>query len=1553
MPQETNLNVSPYFDDFDIDKNYFKVLFKPGYPVQARELTTLQSILQNQIEQFGSHTFKEGSVVIPGNLIYKNDLNSVILENNYQGLPSSYYLSSLRGLKIKGQVSGVTAIIEEFLEAGNGVQNTTLFVKYLSPDIRDNSEIRFLNSENLLFDEDLLVTDPKTIDDDDPREIEIKKGQGFATTVSQNCTAIGSAVYLEEGIYFIRGFFVQVPTSILYLEPYSNKPSYKVGLRIFEDIIDSYDDETLNDNAQGFSNYAAPGADRFSVFTKLEKLPLDSTDLDNFISLLEVKEGKLSNITNKPQYNILAQELARRTYDESGDYYVNAPIVIPQETLNDLKGNDGIFTENQLTYDNNQPSEELGTYNISPLKAYVRGFEIETIGPTFFDFQKPRATKTLEDQSVNYYTGPSFTLNRVYGSPIIGINTSYYVSLRDSRVGASSTVAPGNEIGLARVYDFALESGSYALSNQNENQWDISLYDIQTYTIITLNENVTLTIPTHVRGKASGATGFLRYAVTDSKELTIYNVKGRFSLGEKLIFDGIENTRTVKKLRIYSTDDVKSLYGSVGSSYIFSGDTIQKPATLLSQITISGVSTSGICSVTSTEEFFVGIATVGNLVSFSRPGLTINTFAKIETVSEKTLTISGITTVPGICDGALPATTLSPTNFTILKTLLRPSRDNTLYTPLPKSNVKEVNLSESNLSIRKQFDVVISGNQISEIVANADETFLPYDEERYALIRQDGGTEVLSDEKFTFTNGSRSISIKGLSGSGNAKLIATLRKLNIKSKIKNRNKAKVIIIDKSKFASSGIGGTTLNDGLIYGNYPYGTRVQDEEICLLQPDVTKVHAIIESNDTNNPDLPSIILTDLNGPTNKVGDLLIGEEFIGEKSKAIGIYVEKLNDLKIGFAYVNSSTFEEGEKIRFVDSKITASISILDVGDRNISSQFRLDPNQNSTIYDYSKIVRDVKTKEPTKKLKIVFESAEFSTSDTGDLTTASSYNQFDYADIDTVDGLTRLTDIIDIRPRVSPISPAENIRSPFEFLARTFDRQGNSSPNILASDESLVLTYSFYLPRIDKILLNKNGTFQLKLGIAAESPQPPIINEDALEVATVYLPPYLYNVNDAEVELKEHRRYTMADIGELEDRIEKLEYYTSLSMLEADAESMSIVDENGISRFKSGIFVDNFSTTISQDKSTTVKNCIDIQNSELRPTHYTTSLDLLLGTNSLIGIGASVNTRSDARTDTSLIGSNVRRTGQLVTLNYQEVSYVNQPYSTRAVNVNPYSEDFYTGTIQLFPSSDIWVDQVRLRANTIDIEQAYVETDEQTKVTKSDPQTGFAPVTWNQHENSWVPPTTQTTKPRPEKPVKTPMGSQQPSNNPIKVDKVPPTKTTPPPSKPRPEKGKGTGPKKGKDKVVPKKPTSPDYLIRVHSGAGDGNKGVPMVYGGGNGSKIPNSWKPAAGWYKPSQLPADFIAHGSYQIDQKISKNGITVPVGHVVNGKPATKNTPNILPKPTSKSSGNQGTMSTTPKPTPASMGGSIGKRSDVQLKQNIVLINSALDRLININFNN
>ena len=617
--------------------------------------------------------------------------------------------------------------------------------------------------------------------------------------------------------------------------------------------------------------------------------------------------------------------------------------------------------------------------------------------------------------------------------------------MRDQRVGTSQTTAAGTEIGLARVYDFALESGSYNASNPNENQWDISLYDIQTYTEIELNEPITLSVPTHVKGKESGAVGFLRYDVSDNRQFKVYNTKGNFSLGEKFIFDGIENTRVSTAVTSKSVSDVKSIYGIVGTSYTFTSDTIQSELTRIGQVNISAAS-GGISTVTASDTIFIGIATVGNLVAFSNPGIAVNTFAKIETVSLNSLTISGVTTVSGICDGALPASSINPSDFRILTTNLQSSTDNTLYTPLPKRNISSVDLTESNLIIRRQFDVTISANSTGAISAGVDQTFLPYDEERYVLVREDGTTEALSADKFTFTSGSQTLTINGLSADGNAKLIATLRKINVKSKTKIKNRVRSIVVDKSKYSGSGVGATTLNDGLTYGNYPYGTRVQDEEICLLEPDVTKIYGVFESNDTNNPDLPSIVLTSLDGPTNKTGDLLLGEEIVGETSEALAIYSERNDDLKISFNYLNSNRFIEGEKVTFKESGITGFISLLDNGDTNISSLFILDSNQKNTIYDQSKIIRRKDTKEPTKKLKIVFESAGYSTSDTGDITVVNSYEQFDYCDIGQSMELT------------TQISLMQDLEFLLQLLLKILDHHLNSFQELLLLLEILLQMY---------------------------------------------------------------------------------------------------------------------------------------------------------------------------------------------------------------------------------------------------------------------------------------------------------------------------------------------------------------------------------------------------------------------------------------------------------------------------------------------------------------
>ena len=154
MPQNINLNVTPYNDDFDATKGYQRVLFKPGTPIQSRELTTLQTILQDQIEKFGKHFFKEGSVVIPGQSYYDPEYYCVQVDENHLGIPVSEYISNLIGKTIKGETSGVTAKVENYIkntESDNN--NNTLYIKYQSSSDIDFQTKTFIDGENLIVTE--------------------------------------------------------------------------------------------------------------------------------------------------------------------------------------------------------------------------------------------------------------------------------------------------------------------------------------------------------------------------------------------------------------------------------------------------------------------------------------------------------------------------------------------------------------------------------------------------------------------------------------------------------------------------------------------------------------------------------------------------------------------------------------------------------------------------------------------------------------------------------------------------------------------------------------------------------------------------------------------------------------------------------------------------------------------------------------------------------------------------------------------------------------------------------------------------------------------------------------------------------------------------------------------------------------------------------------------------------------------------------------------------------------------------------------------------------
>jgi len=1345
MPQQTNLNVAPYFDDFDPADDYHKVLFKPGYPVQARELSNLQSILQNQIEKFGQHFFKEGAKVIPGNTGYTQIYKCVQLDNNFQGIPVSAYIDQLIGTQITGEISGVTAVVDKVLLAEDSDRNNlTLYINYLKSNTSNNSTEVFSDGENLLTN--------VTISSGLLGNTTIAGGSPFAVTIASGAAATGSAFQIQEGVYFIRGNFVTVESETLILDQYSNTPSYRIGLNVQEQIITPDMDETLNDNSQGYNNYAAPGADRLKITTSLFKKSLDNFDDDNFIELGSVNAGRLKAVTRSgfgvgPNggvfYEDLENVLARRTYAESGDYYTAPFDITALNSLNDNVGNRGVFQEGQFTPGGKTPAEDLAIYKVSPGKAFVRGYEIETINPTFLDAPKTRTVNTVDSQQITYNTGPTLRLNNVYGSPTIGIGNTYTVSLRNQRVGVNSRTVAGDEIGVARVYDMAMESGSYDATNWKLNEWDIALYDIQTVTNITLNQPISLTTPVYIKGANSGATAWLKDSVTSGLGLTVYEYDGTFIKNEALIFNGDTDGRIAIAITAESLKNVKSIYGSndkaVGTANTFAADVMQEIEYHVGLATIGAALQGGIATVTAFDPNFVGIATINDLLCFNDSSLgQYPTYARVTAVNANTVEIVGVATVTGFANGGLSTTTASTQveDLKILQTELQTSTDNTLYTELPRTSISDVDLTNASLSIRKTYTVNISGNKLSSPVScGASETFLGFDEERYSLVRSDGQTEALDSGDLIFTDGT-SLQIYNLGANDTgATLVTTVKKLKPTAKDKLKNSVNSVIVSKSSTEGSGIGTTTFNDGLDYGGggYPYGTRVQDEIISLNVPDIIEIHGVFESSDTGAASAPKMTLTSLTSASTTTAELIIGEQVVGQVSNAVAIVAEKVSNSssQIVYIYKNDVTFKEGETVIFQESNVEGQINTLDAPSFDVSSEYTYSTGQESTFYDYGIIKRKSDADAPTRQLKVYFMSAYYATTDSGDITTVNSYDDFDYGtEIKSVDGVFN-ADMIDIRPRVSDYTVAENTRSPLEFYGRAFNGAGNSAGNVLASDETIVVAYSNYLGRVDRIFLTKDGKFQVNYGTPADEPEKPGPVDDAIEIATITLPPYVYNISQVGVKYQDHKRYQMKDIRKLDDRIKNLEYYTALSVLETNTANMFVADADGLNRFKSGFFVDNFTGFQPQETAVTLKNSIDRKYKQSRPTHYTNSVDLMFGPV----------TNTDPTDDlafTAIEGLNVRKQSDIVTLDYSEVEYIKQSFGTRSESVTPFLISFWQGSLELTPASDTWTDTVRLEAKTIEIEGDYERTMEDAARTMNvDPQTGFAPTVWNSWETNWT------------------------------------------------------------------------------------------------------------------------------------------------------------------------------------------------------------------------
>ena len=1276
MAQKTDLNISPYYDDFDSNKNFYKVLFNPGRPIQARELTTLQSILQNQIESFGSNIFKEGSVVIPGNIAYDGQFYAVKLNPTNFGVDISLYINNYIGKKIVGQISGTTAIIQyiSFPDSIN-VEDLTLYVKYLDSD--NNFEFNPFEDGESLIAEDNVTYGNTTIN----------AGTAFASLISLNATSIGSAASIGDGVYFIRGYFANVSKQTIILDNYTNNPSYRVGLKIDELIISANDDNSLSDNAKGFTNYAAPGADRFKInLTLTKKLLSDINDTD-FVELLRVQDGKIKKIETKSQFNIIRDYLAERTYDESGDYAVTQFNPSIQNSLNDRLGSNGLFFDTETTDEGNVPSENLLCVKISPGKAYVRGYDVEKISTTIIDVEKPRDTESVDNVNIPFEMGNIIRVNNVSGTP----KSRSAVELYNQFGGL------GSKIGEARVYNFNLTDAAYTNGATN---WDLYLYDIQTYTTLSLNSTISsseLPATSLVKGKSSGASGYAVSAGGGSNVISLRQTSGTFSVGEQLIINGVDFSRTIRNVTSYSSQDIKSVYQGTGVSGLpvnFNADCLLERFRLpngLNQLTI----TSG-GSVTSAGNIFTGIKT-DSVIRYQRVGFNTETYNRVSSVSPDglSMTVVGITSVSGVFDGGLPSSTIQPTVL-LGSAIIRNQNNGYLYTKLPDSNISSVNLSDSLLTFSSQITGETTNGSgvltfdISSISGITSAFFASFDEERYSVHYSNGTIAQITSDQFNLN--SNIVTISGLTaGQSNITVNATLIKNGVQSKIKQYNRSQTLNVTLSKYPQSGSGITSsIGDGLTYNQY-YGLRVQDEEISLNYPDVVKVISVYESFDSSAPTLDQVQFT---SSANVTTNAIIGEDVLGKNSKAIARIISKPSTNVLGIAYLNSERFLVGETVVFKDSNITTEIESITFGRyKDITNLYTLDKGQREQYYDYSRIVRNKNTTEPSKPILIVFDYYSVPSNDSGDVFTILSYDQDRFAtDVPTIGPrFVRASDTLDFRPRVSVFTG--NSSSPFDFNSRN----STTEPKlILSPNESSLIGYDYYLPRIDKLYLDKFGKFILEKGVSAKDPKAPNKNDAVMEIATIKLPPYLYNPSDAVLSTVDNRRYTMRDIGLIQDRVDNLERVTSLSLLEINTQTLQIQDSEGRDRFKTGFFVDDFKDySLINKQLSNIR--VNIVANELTPVSSRNSLK------SQIAPAVAINDEDfDLSENFELLDPNIQKTGNCVTLKYESIGWIEQAFATTVENVNPFNVIVYTGNVKLSPEIDTWVRTIQLPDRNISI-----------------------------------------------------------------------------------------------------------------------------------------------------------------------------------------------------------------------------------------------------------
>jgi len=1087
-PGGLDLNSSPYFDDYNEDKKFLRVLYIPGRAVQARELSQSQTYQQVQVKRFADYFFKQGAVIdgceqnLDLNVDYvklqslyngtevdvEDFKNKIIFGSNtgikaYCGLVSDIEGSDPKTLFINYQTNGGVVLTVNnaatTLTPGNTIvfstgNTATIESSYIDP-ISGTNKIIVSNLTGTL-----TVTTANTIDstgstinlnvtsiDDKRANTSFDNNETLFTanvslrTYAQTQTTNSTRTIVNEGLStqetFTKGSKITISEGIIYLSDHFVKHDTQTI------ILDKYTNKPT---------YRIGILPVKSLIDYIE----DSSLVDNAQGTPNFQAPgadrlKIDTVLTKVQLNdeLFENEFVTLTEIDNGIVRKRKNIaleskledVIAQRTseesgdyaLSDPK----LFVREHLSQNNNggrYSSAEGGNNSlllieVDPFTSYVSGYRNQTIAKNEVEVEKGLTTELVEQVKTQINYGQYVEVKELVGSWDFMESTKIdlYDTVQEAITGKaySTKSVSGNKIGEARVRSIEYVSGTKGTANAR--------YYLYIYEVV-MNSGQSFE---NVRSIYDSATPN-RFAdiVLDSFGRAILRESSFGSLIFKLPYEAIKTIR----------DENENVETGFRFKKKFS-------------INFS----SGIATIATTDssENFVGTGFLTEVQKNSFYMVTVNNSgSNVETTS-----LSGTITVTAGTKNVVGTLT----SFT----------------------------TELNVG-----DIIRFSSENGRIASISNSTFLTLEDNHVA-----GGSGV------TYTKvlpAGVPIPLSSFGGTG------TQRTVNVTS-------PGTVVIDVKENA---------------------TFTADVITTMDRTNAREKRKILVSQATANIN-PNTHPTGITGP--------------------FGIGVADV--FKIQAIYQSS------------DFSIPATTS-----NTNVTSSYVLDNGQRDYAYEHA-IITPLPGITPTGRLLVVFDHF------THDTTQGLGYASVDsYPINDTISSATTINtadipfyrsqstgEIFDLRDCIDfrPIKTANTSLNPLNNLGYQIPSGGLHTPVAISDFDSDLI---FYKGRISKVFINSRGVFGINNGVPGAGSiklQTPPKLPDTLELAEIVVPPYPSRPSDVRIKLLKNRRFTMKDIGKINDRVEKLEYFTTLSFLEKQATDKTEIDSFGFDKFKNGIIVDAF------------------------------------------------------------------------------------------------------------------------------------------------------------------------------------------------------------------------------------------------------------------------------------------------------------------------------------------------------------------------------------------